>query len=387
MNAVFLLLALLGHGFFWVGLVNRLHATGLQRRIVKRTTLIIFAILGLTPIGLACWYLVDPSFLQRGGAITFAIKAYGFLCAAVATVTLLRLAFLQYRHRLPSVVRFHGRRRLDINPEAAAADPAELEHHPMSRLPRNEALQLDLVQWILDVPRLPPALDGLSIVHLSDWHFTGLIGKAYFREVVRVANDLQPDLICITGDIMDHTACFDWLPDILGRLKAKHGVYFVLGNHDCKVDVPRLRNVLCDCGLIDVGGRCTPVEINGAPILFAGNEQPWIRHAPIAWDSSPSFRDAVRILLSHTPDHFDWAQSQNVDLMLAGHTHGGQIRIPPLGAILTPTAEGVRYIAGLFYAAPTIMHVTRGVSGDIPMRWNCRPEIAHLRLRVPKCRL
>ena len=68
--------------------------------------------------------------------------------------------------------------------------------------------------------------------------------------------------------------------------------------------------------------------------------------------------------------------------MLAGHTHGGQIRIPPLGAILSPTAKGVKYISGVFYVPPTILHVTRGVSGDIPVRWNCRPEIAHLRLRM-----
>jgi uncharacterized protein len=384
MNVVFLLFALLGHGFLWIGLVNRLHATGMRRRIVKRLTLVFFVAVVLIPTGVVAWYLVDPAFAAAGALAGFALKAYGVLCAMIAVVTLLRLAFLQYHHRLPSIVRFRGRRRLDINPAAAAVDASELDHHPLNRLPRNETLQLDLAQWILDVPRLPPKLDGLSIVHLSDLHFTGLIGKAFFREVVRAANDLQPDLICITGDIMDHAACFDWLPDILGNLRARHGVYFVLGNHDCKVDVGRLRSVLRECGLVGVGGRCVPIEINGSPILLAGNEQPWIRHEPIQWDRSPGCRDALRILLSHTPDHFAWAQRQNVDLMLAGHTHGGQIRIPPLGAILTPTAEGVRYIAGLFYAAPTVMYVTRGVSGDIPMRWNCRPEIAELRLRVPK---
>ena len=68
--------------------------------------------------------------------------------------------------------------------------------------------------------------------------------------------------------------------------------------------------------------------------------------------------------------------------MLAGHTHGGQIRIPPLGAIFSPTTKGVKYISGVFYVPPTILHVTRGLSGDIPVRWNCPPEIAHLRLRA-----
>jgi len=92
--------------------------------------------------------------------------------------------------------------------------------------------------------------------------------------------------------------------------------------------------------------------------------------------------DGLRIVLAHTPDQFAWARAQNADLMLAGHTHGGQICIPPLGAIFSPTAAGVRYISGIFYAPPTVLHVSRGLSGDIPIRWNCRPEISRLRLRA-----
>ena len=89
--------------------------------------------------------------------------------------------------------------------------------------------------------------------------------------------------------------------------------------------------------------------------------------------------DALRIALAHGPDQLRWARAWGADLMLAGHTHGGQIRIPPLGAIFSPTRHGVKYISGVFYSPPTILHVSRGVSGDIPVRWNCPPEIACLR--------
>ncbi len=91
--------------------------------------------------------------------------------------------------------------------------------------------------------------------------------------------------------------------------------------------------------------------------------------------------DALRIALAHCPDQLRWARAWGADLMLAGHTHGGQIRIPPLGAIFSPTRHGVKYVSGVFYSPPTILHVSRGVSGDIPIRWNCPPEIACLRLR------
>jgi uncharacterized protein len=235
------------------------------------------------------------------------------------------------------------------------------------------------------VPRLPPALDGLSIVHFSDTHFTGRVGKSFFHEAVRVCNELQPDLVCITGDIVDRSSCIDWIPDTLGRLTARHGVYFVLGNHDRRVDVERLRRTLVDSGLVDLGGRWLRLEIGGTPVELGGHEGPWFD----ALAECGQLPDALRIVLAHTPDQFSWAQRNGVDLLLAGHTHGGQIRIPPLGAILSPTLQGVKHISGVYYQPPTILHVSRGLSGDIPIRWLCPPEIAYLRLRVPdghRCR-
>jgi predicted MPP superfamily phosphohydrolase len=90
----------------------------------------------------------------------------------------------------------------------------------------------------------------------------------------------------------------------------------------------------------------------------------------------------LRIGLAHGPDQLAWAQSLEIDLLLVGHTHGGQIRIPPLGAIFSPTADGVKYVSGVFHLPPTILHVSRGISSQIPLRWNCRPEVAMLELRT-----
>ncbi len=313
------------------------------------------------------------------------VSAYFVACWLVAPVTLLRFVWFAVFRRQSPLLRFHRRRRVEIDLVSAAASPAELAHHPLVHLPLNEILQLEVVQCVLDVPRMPPALDGLSLVHLADLHLTGRIGKAYFREVVRLINELRPDLVCITGDFIDRPACMDWFADTLGQLVARHGVYYVLGNHDCSVDLGRLRRTLNQSGLIDLGGRWITIEIGGTSVVLAGNERPWIdATADLGTCPPPAPAGPLRIALAHTPDQLAWARAQQVDLLLVGHTHGGQIRLPLLGAIFAPSAEGVKYISGIYYAPPTILHVTRGVSCDLPLRWNCRPEIAHLYLRAEK---
>jgi uncharacterized protein len=387
MTAALLLLAVLGHACLWIGLVNRLHAVGVRRWIVNLLTDACLLCAVLIPIGVAWFCDTGPERFAtlpwrpvNAETAVLLVTAYFVLCWAAAFATLLRLVWLRAIRPRPPLVRFHGRRRVEINPAAAAATAGELAHHFAVRLPLNEILQLEVTRWTVDVPRMAPALDGLSIVHLSDFHFTGRVGKAYFREVVRASNELRPDLVCLTGDLVDRPACLDWIPGTFGQLSARHGVYFILGNHDRKADAGGLRRTLEQAGLVDLGGRWLTIEINGATVALAGNERPWFKHQGDL--NTPTPTGSLRIVLAHSPDRLAWARAQRADLMLAGHTHGGQICIPPLGAIFSPTAAGVKYISGVYYAPPTILHVTRGISGDTPIRWNCRPEIAHLRLRA-----
>ena len=389
MDAFLLLLALAGHAFLWIGLVNRLHSLGLRRWIVHLLTDTFFLLAGVIPLGIAAWLCVSrpegltiaPWRAGGGGGVNRLIVIYMIVCWAIALATLLRLVWLRCLVRTPPLVRFHGRRRAEIDPKSAEFGVAETAHHLFTRLPLNEILRLEVTDWMLDVPRLAAALDGLSIVHLSDFHLTGRLGKAYFREVVRISNELQPDLVALTGDLLESRTCFDWIPDTFGQLRARHGVYFVLGNHDLRTrNLPRLRRMLEQSGLIDLGGRRRQIEINGQPVVLMGNERPWIKHEPSAACGFAETTPPLRIVLSHSPDQLGWARAQDADLMLAGHTHGGQICIPPLGAIFSPSAWGVKHIAGVYYSPTTILHVTRGVSGDTPVRWRCPPEIAHLRL-------
>jgi predicted MPP superfamily phosphohydrolase len=113
----------------------------------------------------------------------------------------------------------------------------------------------------------------------------------------------------------------------------------------------------------------------------AGNELPWFGEAPLMPRSNlntPRFR----ILLSHSPDQLSLAKAQGFDLMLAGHNHGGQIRLPFIGALITPSLYGCRYAGGLYDEPPTLLHVSRGLCGVHPIRLNCSPELALLILKA-----
>jgi hypothetical protein len=266
---------------------------------------------------------------------------------------------------------------------------AKLGHKPLtgwrtrllSVFPGNQILKLSIEEKHVSLPRLPTRLDAFSIAHLSDLHITGHIGIDFFHEVVQQTNALGTDIIVLTGDIIDEIELFHWLPQTLAHLTAPHGVYFVLGNHDQFTgEAPRMRKILTDTGLIDVGGRWLPLEVAGAEIILAGNELPWFGPVADTQNCPPRSPEhpQLRILLSHSPDQFKWARRHDFDLMLAGHAHGGQIRLPLAGPIFCPSLHGVKYAGGTFYANPTLMHVNRGLSSELPLRLNCPPELTKI---------
>jgi predicted MPP superfamily phosphohydrolase len=131
-------------------------------------------------------------------------------------------------------------------------------------------------------------------------------------------------------------------------------------------------------GWTDLGSRGLSRELSGVPTLLIGNEYPWFQRPAI--DKIPG-NEAFRLLLSHSPDQLSWARQHHVTLMLAGHTHGGQGRLPLAGPVLSPSFHGSRYASGDFFKPPTTMHVTRGLCGTHLMRINCRPELSLLTLR------
>jgi len=384
-----LVVAAAGHAAIWIAAINRTHATDWPHSVIKQLSRLLFLVLLVPPGVAACglWW-VDPQLLMPWRVFsTNATNSTGILafegylggcwiCAAVAIGQRLRWMALQNGS---SILRFHRSRSLATSHVLHSPDHP---HHTLVHLPGNESLELDLTERGLDVPRLPPALEGLSIVHLSDFHFTGRIGRPFFEEIVRMSNALEPEIVALTGDLVDKPQCIDWIPDTLGRLKARYGVYYIFGNHDLRVDYRRLQRVMGDCGLVYLGGCWKVIEVRGQPLLLAGNELPWFKPAADLTMCPPRSEVPFRLLLAHSPDQLPWARKGDGDLLLAGHTHGGQIRLPLIGPIFAPSYNGVQYASGLFHAPPTILNVSRGLSAELPLRMNCTPEIIHLTLHT-----
>jgi len=392
MTIFLLLLALLGHALLWIGVVNRIHAMAVPYKFGHLCSAFGFACLVAVPLAFAYWFALAGIGAASGSVswqqFPLATQLYLEVCWFSLVVGIGSWTWRGMLRRPPKILRSHHIRsihlgRIESEDDRHATTPSKLAHHFVAHLPANDILKLDVTQRAVDVPRLAPALDALSIIHLSDLHFTGWVDKSYFQEVVRRCNELEPDLVAISGDLIDRASCIEWIPDTLGKLAARHGVYYVLGNHDIRLDTDRLRKTLNQSGLIDLGGRWIQIDVRGEPVVLAGNELPWIAPAADLRTSPPRTSDGrpLRIVLSHSPDQIGWAQGQDADLMLAGHTHGGQICLPLFGAVFSASRLGVNYVSGIFYAPPTIMHITRGVSAELPLRLNCPPELSRLVLR------
>ncbi len=249
-----------------------------------------------------------------------------------------------------------------------------------ARLPFNEVLTVEYLERTLHLPRLPAAWDGLTILHLSDLHLCGTPDRSWFRAVMDHCAAWAPDLVAVTGDLADGEDYIRWIVPVLGRLRWKTAAFAILGNHDAWYVPDKVRRRLRRLGMRVLGNGWEQIDVRGEPLAAIGQEGPWFRPAP---DLSGCPSGPFRLCLSHTPDNIRWAQRAGVDLMLSGHVHGGQVRLPLIGSLLVPSRYGRRYDCGVFDESPTLLYVSRGLGGDHPLRFLCRPEATRLILRRP----
>ena len=171
-----------------------------------------------------------------------------------------------------------------------------------------------------------------------------------------------------------------WIIPTLGWLRWKIAAFAILGNHDYWYDPPFIRRRIERLKMKYLGNSWRQIEVRGEPLVVIGTEYPWSKPQP---DLAACPAGTFRLCLSHTPDNLPWARRAGIDLMLSGHVHGGQIRFPVIGSVLVPSRYGRRYDCGTFHESPTVLHVSRGLGGEHPLRWGCRPEVTRLVLRVP----
>ena len=376
-----LLGACIGHGFLMIVGLNVLYAWPLPHQVLKYTRKIDLLIIVSGPL-LFAWALdlIDTQQLSWDPRHLRSYVSPYFMCCVAVGLVIAPICEILYllRRTAPQQTSIRGEvfdvaKQLGFAPEGKGKDAAAC------RLPLNRVFQVEFTEKTLTLAQLPEAWDGLSILHLSDLHFCGTPDRIFYQLVMeRCLKAGIPDVIAMTGDVVDSDWHHRWIVPVLGRLRCNIAAYAILGNHDSWRDHVQVRRRLRRIGMRVIGNGWEVIDVRGVPMAVIGHEGPWFCPGP---DLAGCPDGAFRLCLSHTPDNIGWARRHHIDLVLAGHVHGGQIRLPLLGSVFVPSRYSRQYDAGTFYRPPTVMHVSRGLAGQHPLRFFCYPEITRIILR------
>lgn len=378
------LLSCIGHTELWVMIVNRSFALP-----VKATHLRKFRSLHDLAIVVFPWLLLWNCGLGRRGLLVGGL----FSEQTAFWRTTLVITLLGTIPWFLGILRWQWKRRFEFykvstrevfDVAAIARQRTVLSNvrgsrwHPSIVWPWNEILTLEVnVKEILTNNPQATLRRPLRIAHFSDLHFIDCPGPDFYRFMVEKVLELNADAIVFTGDLIDKPELLTTAVEILRPLTRVAPCFFILGNHDWRYDYEHFRATLAASGWTCVTGSHERMQLADRTVLFAGSELPWIGIAP------PAVTHAgvdLRILLSHSPDQFRFAQKSGYDVMLSGHTHGGQVVLPVIGPVYAPSIYGVSFAAGLFRLDNLALHVSRGIGAKDPLRWRCRPELTCLEI-------
>jgi predicted MPP superfamily phosphohydrolase len=251
----------------------------------------------------------------------------------------------------------------------------------MARAAVTEPFMLTIERQEIFLRRLPKRLDGLRIVHLSDFHYGPMVNPNHLKRAVQAANELRPDLIALTGDYISQDRAYAApCAEVIGKLRARHGIYAVLGNHDHWTDADLIADLFRAEDirvLINEGSR---IDLHGETFWLAGVDDTMVGLEDLSLAMAGSRDDEFKLLLAHNPIILRRAARAGVDLVLSGHTHGGQV------AWRSETSRSGRprrrLLRGLGRRGNTQIYVTRGLGTVVlPIRYGCPPEISVLELR------
>jgi predicted MPP superfamily phosphohydrolase len=236
---------------------------------------------------------------------------------------------------------------------------------------------LRVTHFTLRVPGLP--VGRLRVVHLTDLHLSEALPSSYPARVLEQARKEKPDLLVLTGDYVSRAERLPLLASWLqGLPAARFGAFGVLGNHDYWTgQAPAVREVLRHAGVHVLTAECASVALTPERTLaLCGTDAPWGPEVLRSRLQATAGAATATLVLSHTPDNVYELEGLGVTALFAGHTHGGQLRLPGLGALIVPSRYGRRFDQGHFLVGGTHLFVSAGVGADAPpLRLWCPPEI------------
>jgi len=247
-----------------------------------------------------------------------------------------------------------------------------------------------LIRKDIALSRWPSRLDGFTIALLSDFHYDPYFSVHPIRTAVEIVKGLRPDLIALTGDFVSvpmlgspakSAADAEPCAELLASLRAPHGVWSVLGNHDLAADADKVTNALQAVGIPTLSNKSVAIEKDGTRFWLGGVDD--------VLEGDPDLDGALHgvsggeavVLMAHEPDYADYVAAYPVDLQLSGHTHAGQVRIPLMRPLYLPPLAR-KYVWGEFKIRELTLYTNAGIGTvEVPVRFNCPPEVTLFTLR------
>lgn len=244
-----------------------------------------------------------------------------------------------------------------------------------------EPSMLTIHQETITSSKLSKSFNQFKIVHISDTHIGFHYSLEQFEQLIKKVNDLKPDCVVFTGDLVDKPNRYSWdsrLVNLLSSLSAPFGKFWIYGNHDhggYGTDI--VKEAMDNSGFILLKNSHHIIERNGDTFTLAGLDDAMLGDPDIESALHNTNTDKFTMLLVHEPDYAEITKNHSVDVQLSGHSHGGQVQIPFWGYVYTPTyAE--KYVEGKYEIGSNPLHlfVSRGIGTTrLPYRFLCKPEI------------
>ncbi|HKA88551.1 MAG TPA: metallophosphoesterase [Haliangiales bacterium] len=246
-------------------------------------------------------------------------------------------------------------------------------------------MPLRVLRHEVPVHDLDPAHDGLTVAHVTDIHVGMLTPKRHIRRAVDAANAADADLVFLTGDYVCYAKRFvPVMGEALRGLRARTAVVATLGNHDYWTDAAGVTRELGANGYTVLKNQHTELRPRGVPLTVVGVDDAVTRHHDPAKAFHGVRRRGTTLMLTHCPEVADYGAERGAHLVVAGHTHGGQIHVRPLSERLYRRVTKKRYLAGWYLVGDTMLYVNRGVgSSSVPFRAGreAQSEVAIFTLR------